>query len=57
MPTYAADDTSAIRRGVEYERGFAACMAGAIREVPDGCMDRVAWLEGWDEAKRKKPAS
>lgn len=55
MPTYAADDTSAIRRGVEYERGFAACMAGALREVPDGCMDRVAWLEGWDEAKRKKP--
>lgn len=55
MNTSAADDVKAIRHTMEYERGFAACMGGSIREVPPGCSDATAWLAGWDEAYRLKP--
>jgi hypothetical protein len=52
MTTQAADDVTEVRRYMEYERGFQACMKEAVRQTPDGCMDVGAWLQGWDEAKR-----
>lgn len=63
MNTPAADDLTAIRRTMEYERGFQAGLNGGRHgatladefRYPDGCMDRPAWLEGYDEGVRLKP--
>ena len=55
MNVPAADDMSTIRRSMEYERGFQAGLKGGVRGSPDDCMDRPAWLEGYDEGARLKP--
>ena len=55
MSIKAADDVTVIRRQMEYERGFQAGLRGATRSSPDVCLDRPAWLEGYDEGMRLKP--
>lgn len=55
MAVPAADDVTVIRRTMEYERGFTAGVQSQTRMNQDGCMDRSAWLEGFDEGYRLKP--
>lgn len=51
----AADDVTAIREHMEYERGFEAAVSGRQRSLPGGCTDSSAWYRGWDEGYRLKP--
>lgn len=55
MSDPVAEDWPAIRAKMEYERGLQAGFAGQSRVSPDGCLDRAAWLEGFDEGYRLKP--
>jgi ribosome modulation factor len=45
----------AIRKGMEHERGYQAGLRGHIRASPDDCLDRSAWLEGFDLGAKLKP--